>query len=182
MKQAEASKTRKLTMSRAKSLYVSRSNPGAIDALHEAVACLELTMRPGQISSLLGANGAGKSTTIAMLTGLLPPSAGEARLFGRPLDPRDLATRRRVGYLSQSFSLYSELQVRQNLELHARLFALQRMRAARSRISTKPELVPLDVGGQQRPGSPARMVGAALSAKGSSLNKWRAGRPLPPQI
>jgi ribosome-dependent ATPase len=59
-----------------------------------------------------------------MITGLLPPSAGSARLFGQPLDPHDLATRRRVGYMSQGFSLYGELTVRQNLELHARLFEL----------------------------------------------------------
>lgn len=58
------------------------------------------------------------------LTGLLPASEGKARLFGREVDPRDLATRRHVGYMSQSFSLYSELTVRQNLDLHARLFHL----------------------------------------------------------
>ncbi len=57
-----------------------------------------------------------------MLTGLLPASEGEARLFGQPVNPRDIETRRRVGYMSQAFSLYSELTVRQNLELHARLF------------------------------------------------------------
>ena len=57
-----------------------------------------------------------------MLTGLLPASEGEARLFGQPVDPKDIATRQRVGYMSPAFSLYSELTVRQNLELHARLF------------------------------------------------------------
>ena len=57
-----------------------------------------------------------------MLTGLLPASEGEAWLFGQPVDPKDIDTRRRVGYMSQAFSLYNELTVRQNLELHARLF------------------------------------------------------------
>src|SRR3546814_6410861 len=57
-----------------------------------------------------------------MLTGLLPASEGQAWLFGQEIDAKDLETRRRVGYMSQSFSLYSELTVRQNLELHARLF------------------------------------------------------------
>jgi ribosome-dependent ATPase len=57
-----------------------------------------------------------------MLTGLLPASEGQAWLFGNPVDPRDIDTRRRVGYMSQSFSLYNELSVRQNLVLHARLF------------------------------------------------------------
>ena len=78
----------------------------------------------GEIFGFLGSNGCGKTTTMKMLTGLLPASEGEARLFGRQLDPRDLDTRRRVGYMSQSFSLYSELTVRQNLELHARLFRI----------------------------------------------------------
>lgn len=76
----------------------------------------------GEIFGFLGSNGCGKTTTMKMLTGLLPASEGEARLFGNPVNPKDLDTRRRVGYMSQSFSLYSELTVRQNLELHARLF------------------------------------------------------------
>ncbi|POT55513.1 multidrug ABC transporter ATP-binding protein [Citrobacter amalonaticus] len=76
----------------------------------------------GEIFGFLGSNGCGKSTTMKMLTGLLPASEGEARLFGQPVDPKDIETRRRVGYMSQAFSLYSELTVRQNLELHARLF------------------------------------------------------------
>jgi len=78
----------------------------------------------GEIFGFLGSNGCGKTTTMKMLTGLLPASEGEAWLFGHPVDPHDLETRRRVGYMSQAFSLYSELTVRQNLELHARLFRL----------------------------------------------------------
>ncbi len=78
----------------------------------------------GEIFGFLGSNGCGKTTTMKMLTGLLPVSGGEARLFGHVLDARDLETRNRVGYMSQSFSLYRELTVRQNLELHARLFHL----------------------------------------------------------
>jgi ribosome-dependent ATPase len=57
-----------------------------------------------------------------MLTGLLQASSGEARLFGQTVDANDMATRKRVGYMSQSFSLYGELSVRQNLVLHAQLF------------------------------------------------------------
>ena len=75
-----------------------------------------------RIFGFLGSNGCGKTTTMKMLTGLLPPSEGRAWLFGQEVDPHDLATRRRVGYMSQFFSLYTELTVRQNLELHARLF------------------------------------------------------------
>ncbi|MFO0775165.1 MAG: ribosome-associated ATPase/putative transporter RbbA [Nitrospiraceae bacterium] len=76
----------------------------------------------GEIFGFLGSNGCGKTTTMKMLTGLLPPTDGHARLFGRPVESNDLEVRRRVGYMSQSFSLYAELTVRQNLELHARLF------------------------------------------------------------
>ncbi len=78
----------------------------------------------GEIFGFLGSNGCGKTTTMKMLTGLLPASEGKARLFGREVDPKDIAVRRRVGYMSQAFSLYTELSVRQNLELHARLFSL----------------------------------------------------------
>lgn len=76
----------------------------------------------GEIYGFLGSNGCGKTTTMKMLTGLLQPSEGEAWLFGEPVDASNLETRRRVGYMSQAFSLYSELTVRQNLDLHARLF------------------------------------------------------------
>jgi ribosome-dependent ATPase len=87
-----------------------------------AVDRVSFRIRRGEIFGFLGSNGCGKSTTMKMLTGLLPASAGQAWLFGQPVDPHDLATRRRVGYMSQSFSLYGELTVRQNLVLHARLF------------------------------------------------------------
>ncbi|MBN9668960.1 ribosome-associated ATPase/putative transporter RbbA [Roseibium aggregatum] len=87
-----------------------------------AVDRASFRIRRGEIFGFVGSNGCGKTTTMKMLTGLLPPSEGTASLFGRHLDPKDLGTRQRVGYMSQSFSLYTELTVRQNLELHARLF------------------------------------------------------------
>lgn len=87
-----------------------------------AVDNVNFRISRGEIFGFLGSNGCGKSTTMKMLTGLLPASEGEAWLFGQPIDPKDIDTRRRVGYMSQAFSLYSELSVRQNLELHARLF------------------------------------------------------------
>jgi ribosome-dependent ATPase len=87
-----------------------------------AVDHVSFRIRRGEIFGFLGSNGCGKSTTMKMLTGLLPASEGKAWLFGHEVDPRDIDTRRRVGYMSQAFSLYSELTVRQNLVLHARLF------------------------------------------------------------
>ncbi|WP_425334034.1 ribosome-associated ATPase/putative transporter RbbA [Methylomonas koyamae] len=89
-----------------------------------AVDNVSLAIERGEIFGFLGSNGCGKSTTMKMLTGLLEPSEGESRLFGQVVDAGNLATRRRVGYMSQAFSLYSELSVRQNLALHARLFHL----------------------------------------------------------
>ncbi len=91
-----------------------------------AVDRVEFSVRRGEIYGFLGSNGCGKTTTMKMLTGLLPASAGEARMLGRLVDARDLATRRRVGYMSQGFSLYGELTVQQNLNLHAELFGLGR--------------------------------------------------------
>ncbi len=87
-----------------------------------AVDHVNFSIRRGEIFGFIGSNGCGKSTTMKMLTGLLPASEGRAALFGQAVDPKDIATRRRVGYMSQAFSLYSELSVRQNLVLHARLF------------------------------------------------------------
>ncbi|MCQ4319466.1 ribosome-associated ATPase/putative transporter RbbA [Stutzerimonas stutzeri] len=89
-----------------------------------AVDRVNLRIERGEIFGFLGSNGCGKTTTMKMLTGLLPASEGHALLFGKPVDPHDLQTRQRVGYMSQAFSLYSELTVRQNLDLHARLFHL----------------------------------------------------------
>ncbi len=89
-----------------------------------AVDSVDFRIERGEIFGFLGSNGCGKSTTMKMLTGLLPASEGEALLFGETLDPGDMATRKRVGYMSQSFSLYSELTVRRNLELHAELYQL----------------------------------------------------------
>jgi len=87
-----------------------------------AVDHVSLRIRRGEIFGFLGSNGCGKSTTMKMLTGLLEASEGQAMLFGQPVDARNIATRGRVGYMSQAFSLYGELTVQQNLVLHARLF------------------------------------------------------------
>ena len=98
-----------------------------------AVDSVDFSISRGEIFGFLGSNGCGKTTTMKMLTGLLPPTAGEAYLFGEAVDAGSNRMRRRVGYMSQSFSLYSELTVAQNLDLHARLFHLERL-ASRERI------------------------------------------------
>ena len=90
-----------------------------------AVDHVSFRIGKGEIFGFLGSNGCGKSTTMKMLTGLLPPTSGTAKLFGKPVSgEEDMEMRRRVGYMSQAFSLYGELSVRKNLELHAKLFDL----------------------------------------------------------
>lgn len=89
-----------------------------------AVNKVSFAIGRGEIFGFLGSNGCGKTTTMKVLTGLMPATEGSATLLGNPVNAKDLATRKRVGFMSQSFSLYGELSVRQNLELHARLFDL----------------------------------------------------------
>jgi ribosome-dependent ATPase len=100
-----------------------------------AVDTVNFSIERGEIFGFLGSNGCGKTTTMKMLTGLLPASSGEALLFGQAIEAGGMSARARVGYMSQSFSLYTELTVRQNLELHARLFHLPPA-SAKARIGT----------------------------------------------
>ena len=89
-----------------------------------AVNDVSFSIERGEIFGFLGSNGCGKSTTMKVLTGLLPATEGESRLFGHPLNANDMKTRQQIGYMTQAFSLYGELTVRQNLVLHARLYGL----------------------------------------------------------
>jgi ribosome-dependent ATPase len=93
-----------------------------------AVDHVSFRIERGEIFGFLGSNGCGKSTTMKMLTGLLPVTEGEIALFGQPVAKNAMETRKRVGYMSQAFSLYGELSVRQNLELHAELYHLPKER------------------------------------------------------
>lgn len=110
----------------------TRANGPAIEAHNltrrfgdfTAVDHVSFHIERGEIFGFIGPNGCGKTTTMKMLTGLLPPSDGEWRIFGRDVHAGGMGIRQRIGYMSQSFSLYTELTVRQNLELHARLFHL----------------------------------------------------------
>ena len=89
-----------------------------------AVDHVSFTIQKGEIFGFLGSNGCGKSTTMKMLTGLLEATEGDATLLGKPIDAGGLDTKMRVGYMSQAFSLYEELSVRRNLDLHARLYQM----------------------------------------------------------
>ena len=87
-----------------------------------AVNNVSFAIGRGEIFGFLGSNGCGKTSTMKVLTGLVPATEGSAELLGNPVNASDLATRKRVGFMSQNFSLYGELSVRQNLVLHAQLF------------------------------------------------------------
>ena len=102
---------------------------------------VNFTIQQGEIFGFLGSNGCGKSTTMKMLTGLLQATSGTAELLGAPVDAGSVATRMRVGYMSQAFSLYEELTVRQNLTLHARLYRL----GARSKAAIRDALTQFDL-------------------------------------
>ena len=102
-----------------------------------AVNNVSFSIERGEIFGFLGSNGCGKSTTMKMLTGLIPASEGEAKLFGKTVEAGSIDIRNRVGYMSQAFSLYGELTVRQNLSLHASLYHL-----TPEKIKTRiPELI-----------------------------------------
>ncbi|BBO15807.1 multidrug ABC transporter ATP-binding protein [Candidatus Brocadia pituitae] len=87
-----------------------------------AVDHVSLSIERGEIFGFLGSNGCGKSTTMKMLTGLLPPTEGTATLFGQSVEAGSIEVRNQIGYMTQAFSLYGELTVRQNLVLDARLY------------------------------------------------------------
>src|SRR4030095_6912622 len=89
-----------------------------------AVDHVTLTIERGEIFGFLGSDCCGKSTTMKMLRGLLPPTEGTATLFGSSVEAGSMEVRNNLGYMTQAFSLYEELTVRQNLVLDARLYHL----------------------------------------------------------
>lgn len=112
-----------------------------------AVENLDLAIPKGTIYGFLGPNGCGKSTSIRMLTGLLRPTSGKIRVLGETLPGAEEKLRRRIGYMTQKFSLYDNLSVRENLEFVAQIYGLNR-RASKLRIA---ELVTLyDLVGREK--------------------------------
>ena len=111
----------------------------------------------GEIFGFLGSNGCGKSTTMKMLVGFLPASSGTCQLFGQPMGSNDMQARRNVGYMTQAFSLYGELTVGQNLELHAQLYHLPTEKVAprleellerydlKAFVNARPDSLPLGI-------------------------------------
>ncbi len=117
-----------------------------------AVDAVDLTIPKGRIYGFLGPNGSGKTTTIRMLCGLLKPSAGSAHVFGMEL-PRDAEkVRPRMGYMTQKFSLYEDLTVRENLEFMGRIYSMRRGRR-RQRIESNLARYALDDRQRQRAGT-----------------------------
>lgn len=120
------------TLSAGESFPASPST--AIKAMHlsktfgnfQAVTNVNLDIRYGEIYGLLGANGAGKTTTIKMLCGLLPPTDGTMQLAGKRSELRSAAIRQRLGYMSQKFTLYDDLTIRQNLNFYCGVYGIPR--------------------------------------------------------
>ena len=122
-----------------------------------AVDHVSFKIARGEIFGFLGSNGCGKSTTMKMLTGFLPATSGWCKLFGQPMGSSDMEARRNVGYMTQAFSLYGELTVGQNLELHAQLYHLPPEKIAprleellerydlRSVVNVRPDSLPLGI-------------------------------------
>jgi ABC-2 type transport system ATP-binding protein len=95
-----------------------------------AVDGVSFQVPQGEIFGLLGANGAGKTTVIRMLTGILPPTAGEGRVAGADMHCAGHAIKERIGYMSQAFSLYQDLNVLENIRLYAGIYGLGSRRTA----------------------------------------------------
>jgi ribosome-dependent ATPase len=122
-----------------------------------AVDHVSFKIARGEIFGFLGSNGCGKSTTMKMLVGFLPATSGTCKLFGEPMGSNDMQARRNVGYMTQAFSLYGELTVAQNLELHAQLYHLPQEKIAprieellerydlKAFVDARPDSLPLGI-------------------------------------
>ena len=96
-----------------------------------AVDAISFHVLPGEVFGFLGANGAGKTTAIRMLIGLLAPTSGSARVAGYDIRTEAEQVRRRIGYMSQRFSLYEDLTVRENITLYGGIYGVSDREIAR---------------------------------------------------
>lgn len=133
-----------------------------------AVDHVSFEIPKGEIFGFLGSNGCGKSTTMKMLTGLLDATEGKATLLGQAINASDISTRKRVGYMSQAFSLYEELTVYQNLELHAKLYEVANKKETINNIMQQFELQDL---AQQTPASLPLGIRQRLQLAAACLHK-----------
>ena len=92
---------------------------------HVAVDHVSLQAKRGDIFGFLGPNGSGKTTTIRMICGLLTPDAGEGTCLGLNIIKDSYSIKKRVGYMTQQFSLYQDLTIEENLDFAARLYSVQ---------------------------------------------------------
>jgi len=107
-------------------IAIAASNLRKVFSDFQAVKGVTLDIHYGEIYGLLGANGAGKTTTIKMLCGLLEPSSGKISLAGQTRNLRSAKVRQRIGYMSQKFTLYDDLTIRQNLEFYSGVYGVPR--------------------------------------------------------
>jgi len=115
---------------------------GRVFGTVEAVRDLNLTLEPGDFFGLVGPDGAGKSTAIRLLCGILTPTSGEGRVLGLDLRRDVEAIKSRIGYLSQSFTLYGDLTVDENIEFFADLHGVERFKTRRDELLAFTRLDP----------------------------------------
>lgn len=127
-----------------------------------AVSKIEFEVEKGEIFGFLGANGAGKSTTIKMLCGILPPTSGDATVAGFDIKKNAGMVRQNIGYMSQKFSLYDELTVYENIKFFAKLYSVSG-KNIKTRIEEVVSLVNLEGYGDIKSGSLSAGVKQRLS-------------------
>src|SRR5574341_913327 len=119
---------------------VQTENLGKRFGKFEAVKNLNLAVHEGEIFGFLGANGAGKTTAIRMLCGLLLPSSGNGRVAGFDIYKQSEKIKQHIGYMSQKFSLYEDLTPVENIEFYGGVYGLQRQALLKKRAELLEEL------------------------------------------
>jgi ABC-2 type transport system ATP-binding protein len=119
---------------------VQTENLGKRFGKFEAVKNLNLAVNEGEIFGFLGANGAGKTTAIRMLCGLLLPSSGNGRVAGFDIYKQSEKIKQCIGYMSQKFSLYDDLTPAENVEFYGGVYGLQRQALLKKRAELLEEL------------------------------------------